>query len=256
MNISCPVQSRNQLLIPSPNSTRQNFSVFGIRVCQAVQSAQPGVLKYPGSPTNQVPVVIICLAHRLAPPPLPQRQLITICGLRWVADYLADRSSLVSRKQLWRHIVPKPPDGEGMFPTKWQLRRLLITEDRLECSECVLWFLTPFSLNNGYKSLEGTHYFQLQGLCPFLPLNMKHIFIRKLASTYKTIRRQRYKTTMWKKSFRFKFLSNHWSTCVCLNQSYGTELVWFCRRKYLIRFARRTFLSTIPIDHSGHSQGA
>jgi len=28
-----------------------------------------------------------------------------------------------------------------------------------------------------------------------------------------------------KKSFRFKFLSNHWSRCVCLNQSYETELV-------------------------------
>jgi hypothetical protein len=56
-----------------------------------------------------------------------------------------------------------------MFPTKWQLRRLLITEARLECSECVLWFLTPFSLDNGDKSLEGTQYFQLQGLCPFLP---------------------------------------------------------------------------------------
>jgi len=44
-------------------------------------------------------------------------------------------------------------------------------------------------MSNGNKRLEGTHYFHFQGVCPFLPLNLEHIFIRKLASTYKTIRR-------------------------------------------------------------------
>jgi hypothetical protein len=65
--LSCSI---TKLLIPYPNSTRQNISSFDIRVCQAAQSDHPGVLKYPGSPTNNVPVVIMCHAHWLAPPPI------------------------------------------------------------------------------------------------------------------------------------------------------------------------------------------